>query len=62
MRGVCRQFGRREYFSFLSPWMGPCCFFSVPVSAGDPDGLAGQKGGPSGPPYQGGGLPRSLQV
>ena len=25
--GVCRQFGRREYFFFLSPWMGPCCFF-----------------------------------
>ena len=25
--GVCRQFGRREYFFFLSPWMGPCYVF-----------------------------------
>ena len=25
--GEYRQFGRWEYFFFLSPWMGPCCFF-----------------------------------
>ena len=44
--GVCRQFGRREYFSFCPPRWDRAAFFSVPVSVGDPDGLAGQKGGP----------------
>ena len=48
---------------FLSvPLDGTVLLFSVFVFAGDPDGLAGQKGGPIRPPYQGGGLPRSLQV
>ena len=49
-------------FFFSVPLDGTVLFFSVLVSAGDPDGLVGQKGGPSGPPYQGGGLPQSLQV
>ena len=44
--GVCQQFGRREYFSFCPPGWDRAAFFSVPVSAGAPDGLAGQEGGP----------------
>ena len=33
-------------FFFSVPLDGTVLFFSVPMFAGDPDGLAGQKGGP----------------
>ena len=41
--GVCRQFGQREYFFFLSPWMGPCCFLCACVCRGYgwPSGASG---------------------
>ena len=50
--GVCRQVGRREYFFFLSPWMGPCCFFLCLCLQGIRMAWRGERG-VSKVPYQG---------
>ena len=43
--GVCWQFGRQEYFFFLSPWMGLCCFFLCLCLQGIRMAWRGEQGG-----------------